>query len=382
MNDPTLWRLQAARALAWALLLGGWVGLGSLAQTLTPGPLSAFSLLAAWLLALGTFAELIARAQLHHAVLRGLLLCAALLAARASLGLGQGGGAATLVPALLAWAIVVALASAAVRGCRIAARRRPGPPVGAAAAGAALAWLALGDPADLHALAPRLVWSALAACVVLAVLLPRRSGPASACRAGLFDCSLPAWASAAWREPRRWPLLLAALAMLPMMCSLPWMVSLCRSASVSPQAVVGLHFAAMFGPALLLRRGGLTLVAASRACTLLLALGALALWFAPGSSAWWGLALAHGAAWSVAWAAQLNDPGARGRAHASPLNGAALNALITLLLGVAVATAGWAALAGVHIALGVAAVAAAVVGPVLAARARRGWTGSPAATQR
>ena len=29
-----MWRLSAARALAWALLLGGWVGLGSIVQVL------------------------------------------------------------------------------------------------------------------------------------------------------------------------------------------------------------------------------------------------------------------------------------------------------------------------------------------------------------
>ena len=78
--------------------------------------------------------------------------------------------------------------------------------------------------------------------------------PASRCRAGLFDCSLPAWPAGAWHDALQWPALLAGLAMLPMMAALPMMVAWCRVQAVDPQAMVALHFAAMFLPALLLRR--------------------------------------------------------------------------------------------------------------------------------
>ena len=360
--DLPSWRVQAARTLAWALLLGGWVGLGSLSQTLSSGPLPAFALLAIWLLALGAFAALVGRLQLRRWVLRGLLLCVALLATRALFAALHGLGPAALLPALLAWAIVVALASAAVRACRLAARTRVRSPATAAAAGAALAWLCVGDITDLHALGPRLMLGALAACGLLAVLLPRRSVGAGGCRAGLFDCSLPNWASDGWREPQRWPVLLASLVMLPMMCSLPWMVSLCRSDAVSPQTVLGVHFAAMFLPALLMARRPAVTSFAPAACAVLLALGALLLMTAPRASAWWGLALAHGAAWSVAWAAQIDDRGWTGKARTSPLVGAALNALFALTLGLAVSAAGLIALTGWHVALGGAGALAALAG--------------------
>jgi hypothetical protein len=353
--DFKVWRLQGARALAWALLLGGWVGLGGLAQTLATTPFGAFALLALGLLALGGWVDLIGRLHLPRWVLRTLLLVAALLTARAITQALHGGGAIALWPALLAWPLTVALASSAVRACRQAAPLRAGPPVGAAATGALLAWAGVGDITDMQALGPRLVLGVLAASVLLAALLPRRAGTAGACRAGLFDCSLPRWSLAEWRVAKRWPLLLAALVMLPMMCSLPLMVGLCRGSAVSPQAVLGLHFAAMFGPALFVaQRRGFAGVAPVL-CAALLALGAVLLAWAPGVSAWWMLALAHGAAWSFAWAAQLNHrPGPTGRGHGAALGGAAVNALLVLALGAGLAAGGVAALSVWHIVLGVA----------------------------
>ncbi len=357
--DFNAWRLQSARALAWALLLGGWVGLGGLAQTLAATPFGAFALLALGLLALGGWVDLIGRLHLPRWGLRALLLAAALLTARAITQALQGGGALALWPALLAWPLMVALASSAVRACRQAVPTRAGPPVGAAATGALLAWAGVGDITDMHTLGPRLVVGVLAASVLLASLLPQRAGAgagaAGACRAGLFDCSLPRWSLAEWRVAERWPLLLAALVMLPMMCSLPLMVSLCRGTAVSPPVVLGLHFAAMFGPALVVaQRPGFARVA-SGLCAALLALGAAVLVWAPGLSAWWLLALAHGAAWSFAWAAQLTDrPGQARRVHDAALGGAAVNAILVLALGAALAASGVAALSAWHIVLGLA----------------------------
>ena len=258
-----------------------------------------------------------------------------------------------LLPALLAWPLTVALASSAVRACRQATARRVGPPVGAAATGALLAWAGVSDITDVHTLGPRLVVGVLVASVLLAALLPRGVGAAGACRAGLFDCSLPRWSLAEWRVAERWPLLLASLVMLPMMCSLPLMVSLCRGSAASSQMVLGLHFAAMFGPALFVAQRPAFIRIAPGVCAALLALGAGLLVWAPGVSAWWLLALAHGAAWSFAWAAQLNDRvGQASRTHGAALGGAAVNALLVLALGAGVATGGVAALSVWHIVLG------------------------------
>lgn len=399
--DLSLWRVPVVRTLAWALLLTGWVGLGSWAQTLATGPVSAFAALAGWLLALGAFADLIGRLALSPWALRALLISAAVLAARALVSPSHGGGLAALFPAMLAWAIVVVLASSVVRTCRLDARTRHEsmngrslaalsspqaptplapqfpprsllqfpPPIAPAAGGALLAWACVGDISDLNALSPRLTIGVLAASLLLALLLPQRQGAPGSCRSGLFDCSLPGWQAAGWRLPRRWPVLLASLVMLPMMCSLPLMVSLCRSESVSPQAVLGVHFAAMFLPALLIVRHPWAIRAAPRLCGVLLALGGLGVLFAPGAFAWWALALAHGAAWSAAWATQLVDPDWQVTAHRSPLAGATLNAAWVLLLGVGVALAGLQALTGWHIALGVAGALAAVTAPWLRWRA-------------
>ena len=43
-HGPPALRLTLARAVAWSLLISGWVGLGSLALTLASGVGSAFAL--------------------------------------------------------------------------------------------------------------------------------------------------------------------------------------------------------------------------------------------------------------------------------------------------------------------------------------------------
>jgi hypothetical protein len=349
--DPALLRLNLARALAWALLLGGWIGLASLADRFAAGPLPAFGLVASWLLALGLFATLAGRLSLDAWVLRGVLLACALVAARGVHAAVQGGGLAALVPALIAWALLTALASTTVRALRRALGRMPGTPVAAAAAGAAIAWAVVGDAGDLAALAPRLAGLLGAAALLLAALQPSGNAAASGCRAGLFDCSLPAWSRDGWHAPQRWPILLASLGMLPMMCSLPQMLALCRSAALPAQAVLGVHLAAMFVPAWLL--GGALAGHGRRAawaCGALLAAGGAAAWLAA-PTAWWWLALAHGSAWSLAWAAQLADPALRAERHAPPWRAAAGHALFATLLGAAVAWAGLQAVLGLQLAL-------------------------------
>jgi hypothetical protein len=180
----------------------------------------------------------------------------------------------------------------------------------------------------------------------------------------LFDCSLPAWPAGAWSDVRQWPLLLAGLAMLPMMATLPWMADWCRGAGLAPQALVALHLGAMFLPALLLRQQlpQWSLHRLSAVCALCLVGGAL--WLLAVSAPWnlLGLALAHGAAWGLAWAGQLWAPARRGSAGASPWRAALGYASLTLGFGLLVAAFGERGVAAAHLALGLAALGAWCVG--------------------
>jgi glucose uptake protein GlcU len=128
----------------------------------------------------------------------------------------------------------------------------------------------------------------------------------------------------------------------------------------------------MFGPALVLRRsiGRWPLRMLATVCAgLLVAGGACAVWAAAPFDLL-GLAAAHGAAWSLAWAGQLWAPARRGQQGASPLRAAAGYAVLTLVFGVIVASAGARGVADVHAALGVAALVAWVIGELLKAWAR------------
>jgi hypothetical protein len=77
----------------------------------------------------------------------------------------------------------------------------------------------------------------------------------------------------------------------------------------------------------------------------------------------------HGAAWGIAWGAQLWAPARRSQQGSSPLRAAAGYAGLTIVFGLAVERFGPDGLAALHAALAVAATAALVVGR-LAARAR------------
>jgi len=179
----------------------------------------------------------------------------------------------------------------------------------------------------------------------------------SRCRAGLFDCSLPAWPAGAWHDAQHWPALLAGLAMLPMMAALPMMVAWCRAEALAPQAMVLLHLGAMFVPALLLRRvvARWPPAAMSLVCAALLAAGAAAVVWGRTPFDTLGVALAQGAAWSVAWTGQLWSPERRGRQGASPVRASIGCAMLTLAAGVAVDRFGPAGLAGIQATLGLAA---------------------------
>lgn len=364
-------RLALARTLAWTLLMAGWFGLTQLAERHAATPLPAFALVAGWLLALGVAASSSARLAARSWWLRALLLASALIAAGALLGASQGSGLLLLWPAMLSWALLVALASATVRALRHAAPRRAAAPVLPAAAGATLAVLAVGESAEPVRLAALL---AIAAAVL--VLLVPAGGPSAArpgCRAGLFDCALPAWPHEAWREPSRWPLLIAMLAMLPMMAALPQMLVLCSAEGLKPPVLLAAHLVAMFGPALLWPRAWPMRWRVS-ACALLLVLGGAVRWWQPSQAALWAM-LAQGAAWSLAWSGQLGDAGTRATPRSAPWRAALGHAALALGLGLAVTLAGPRALQGAQIALAGAALFAVVIAalaalPPLRARSR------------
>lgn len=365
-------RLHCMCSIAWALLLAGWVGLGSLAQTLATGPVPAFALIACWLLLLGGATELLVhvarRASTHRLLLPGAGMLVTL-ALTASL---RGGGVSMVWVAMAAWALLVALASTTVRACRVAVvtqGHRPGAPVVPAAIGAALAWFCLGDITDLNALSGRLAAGASMASLLLAALWPRgvlQVVPAGRCHAASFDCAMLSWAREPWRDAQRRPLWLASFAMLPMMCSLPLMVGLCREGGLAPRAMVGLHFAAMFVPAVALKTfGGDHARGAPALCIGLLVIGAAALLWGPTAWSWSVLALAHGGAWSLAWAAGLKVPAAGTAAAAAArangevpprkaavLSGALPSAVLVMLLGAAVSAVGLQAFTALHLALG------------------------------
>ncbi len=148
--------------------------------------------------------------------------------------------------------------------------------------------------------------------------------------------------------------------MLPMMAALPLMAAWCRAQSIAPQAMVLLHLAAMFGPALLLRQSiaRWSLRTLSMVCAILLVSGAAFAAWAVTPFDLLGLVIAHGAAWGLAWGGQLWAPARRGQRNASPLTAAAGYAVLTLAFGLVVEHSGARGVTGVHVALGLAAMLA------------------------
>lgn len=355
--------LLAARTLAWALLIGGWLGLGALTQAHGPAGWAALAPLAAWLLLLGLASKALAERALSGRALRaGLLACAL---AAAGIAASPASGAASLWLLVPVWAGLLALASRCVRALRQAGTA---PPTLAASLGAALALACAGDPFALAA-HPQRVAATLALLALLMVALGHRAsrtGLHRGCRAGLFDCAL-AWPSAAqWRHTDHWPLWAGLLGMLPMMAALPLMSSWCATAAgVTPQALVGLHLAAMLLPAWAWRR--LPPQAAPPTCAALLLAAACATWASVGALAVLAGMLLQAAAWGVAWGALLlrQTPSAGTTASETHRPGggvgasASLSAATVLALGALLGAAGPAAWQGVSLALAVLAVAGA-----------------------
>ena len=398
-------RLWLARAIAWALLLGGWLVLGTLGRQYLPQVAGGQVPVALWLATAGGAQALVGRWRWSAPALRSVLLVTGIAAATA-LAL-RGRTPAGVLCAAAAWALLLVAVSLAVRSLRRLQHGLPPAPIGPALAGACLAWAVAGDLGLLrHAVAPVVLALGLAA-LALAWLLPcpaadatpaststdvaedvgqddacgRRGGGFGGCPAGLFGCALPLLQPGRWRHPVAWPQAAAALTMLPMMASLPAMDDWCGDLRWPATAGTALHLGVMVLPAALLQGCRIPLQGLQRWVALLLALGGAALGW-PGLSGLMAASLLHGLAWSVASAATLaprvGQPGAAavvepdGALHcagagavrptvartalavpAGPVmwGAALLTASAVMLLGQAVAQFGPAALVAVHASL-------------------------------
>lgn len=352
-------RLMLARACAWALLVAGWIGIGSFALLVAPSVSVGFALVALWLFALGAAAAVATRGGVPQGAQRAALLAGAAATAGGLWMTVHGGGMSALLLALVGWAALTAMASGVVRSLRITQAVAPQPPIVPASLGAVAAALFLGDIGDLPALAMRLMAFVTTMGIALFLLQARiREGAArQGCRAGLFDCSLPSWPAGAWRDVMQWPTLIAGLVMLPTMAALPLMAEWCRAESVEPQTMVLWHLCAMFGPALVLR-GWIAHWSArtlASVCAGLLVVGAAAALWAASPLNLLGVSVAQGAAWGIAWCGQLWAPERRGRQGASPLYAAVGYALLTLAFGVLVDQAGARGVVLMHAFFGIAA---------------------------
>jgi hypothetical protein len=320
-------RLAAARSLAWALWLGGWLLIGEFGHRhwlLWFGGMLPLSL---WLLAIGALLQV--SRPLSAPVLASGLGIAALLVV-------WGLAATATTPLVIGWAMLVVAASRVVRSLRHGRPRTA--PLAPACAGALLA-LALANEGS---------WVLMVA-LLLALLMPWRGTTATGCRSGLFDCALPVAALAPWREAARWPQPAAQLAMLPMMAGLPWLAEACAAVGWWPRTESALHLAAMLLPPLLLQAPLRRLPERPRQAgiALLLLAGGIALWLMPGVRGLMASMLLHGAAWSLAWGGVMAS-GQRQPTGPAPWATSAFGALLLLALGAALSGLGLGALAGVH----------------------------------
>ncbi len=317
------WRLAAARTLAWALLMGGWVVLGALGHRHLPLWAGGLLPLALWLAAAAVAARVSAGWQGRPGAWRAVALMLAVASAAALAAVPAARGMALLAlagTAAIAWAGLQVVAARTVRALRPA---RGGPLLLPASLGTALG-LSLAAPgvASLPLAAPGAL---LAAGLAIALLLPRQAVRAGGCVAaprppasdGAAQLAHPV-AGAAWS-----PSTLARLGMLPMMAAMPVMAVWCSPLGAGAGAMWALHGAAMLLPAWLLVAAGRRLRpgAVETACALLLVAGALAWWWLPGLQAWLAASLLHAAAWSLAWAQPKPATGAAGIAQPLPAAG-------------------------------------------------------------
>jgi hypothetical protein len=342
-------QLAAARTLAWALWLGGWLVLGGFGHRHLPLLAGGLAPLALWLVCIGLLL-----AVPRPLSPRWLAFCLVTGAVLAAAGLWW----ARAMPLACGWALLLVAASRVVK--RLRRDRAPNAPLAPAAAGALLAWVMAGDPTALALQAVAL--ALLLAALVLTVLLPRLGAVAPGCRAGLFDCALPLAALAPWRIASQWPQQAALLAMLPMMAALPAAADWCSTSGWPPRAVTAAHLAAMLLPPWLLRHLG----AEARRVTIatLLLAGGAALWLQPSVQGLMSAALLHGTAWGLAWGGLLAAARAPTTAvRPTPAPAGAVAAILLWTLGWALHHGGPAALMATHGLLALCGALGLLVGP-------------------
>jgi hypothetical protein len=350
------WRLALVRTLAWALLFAGWLVLGGLGRLHLAQWAGGQLPVALWLAGIGALLALAARRPLRVRAMLNALVGTGLVVGLALVAADRGGGAPAALAAALAWSGLLVAMSVTVRALRAAQARVPPAPLLPALAGAALAWTVHDSRLATVALVGSAV--ALTLAVLLASRIARTGQPFSACRAGLFDCSLPLPSVAAWRRSGDWPLHAATLVMLPMMAALPAMSEWCGAAPGWLGGVPAWHLGAMLLPALCLRPWlrRVNRPALNAGLAALLLAGALALSFWPGLNGLMVAELLHATAWSLAWATPMLERDAavlpRQPSRVSPASAtlaqASLVATAMLLLGLALDRFGPPALVAVH----------------------------------
>ncbi len=342
-------RLAVARALAWAMLFGGWLELGALGRWAMPLWVEGLGPVALWLASAGAALQLGRPLLLSGLRLRAIVVVTGLITAAGLHGAAHGGGAIAVCIASLAWGVLLVAASRAVRMMRPFAQRPPSP-VLPAAAGAAVAWALAGDLAGVPT--PAMVSSVIIACLGLSMLLPRGAA-ARGCRTGLFDCALSMGSGSLWRTTAGWALGGARWTMLPMMASLTLMTDWCAAGgNQRPSQIVGLHLAAMLLPPLLLHLFRTPLRSPSWVA-LPMATGLVLFQGMPGAQGWMAVSICHAAAWGLAWSTQLS----RAAGPCQPVLKTGWMAVlapagVVYVLGAALADLGPQALGFVHLGLG------------------------------
>jgi hypothetical protein len=379
--------LAVARTLAWALLVSGWLVWGEIGRREVPHLAGGLAPLALWLACLGLSWRGFTRAGASARSASWVLLAAGAMVAGAWRALAQGHSMAIWI-AVPASAALVTAASLAVRTLRRSRGAvRPQAPCTVAAMGAAAAWWVVGDPGTL---AQRLaefgaVTGATAALLAgLAASAARAAAPDEAvrCRAGLFDCAMAWPALNQWRRVGDWPGLVAALAMLPMMASLPYLADWCSTAGLSPMVTHGAHLAAMFAPGLVAARVAhrVALGVWRPLVIALLGAGAVLAVASPGVNGWMAAMALQSVAWALAWSAPMTVTGGSeslglARPHGGVGASVAGAALAVLALGTLLQHGGPTAFVGVQALLGAAALAGALLSGVTGRpEAAAAWT--------
>jgi hypothetical protein len=357
-------KLAVARTFAWALLLSGWLVLGSLGQLHLPLFAHGLFPVTLWLATAGIMFHVGQGVLVSGRVLRLFIAALGVLVGACLLWATRGGGALAVCAAAVGWGVLLVAASRAVRLMR--ADRRPPPPVASAAVGALLAWAWFGEPMA----SPSWATAAVLPCIALALgwMLPREAA-ARGCRTGLFDCALPMTAQLPWRDPSAWGTHCARWTMLPMMATLVVMAQWCGGdAGITATQWVGLHLAAMLLPPLALMSlpRSPRVQAWSRAWpTAAMAIGLVLLVAMPGLRGLMAMSLCHSVAWGLAWFAVMSRPPAMRRAapiSTAPtrLTAALYPAFAVLGIGLALGDFGPAALEAVQAGLGLVATVGAI----------------------